>query len=76
MSYNLSLFNKSPEKVLEEAEEIRPRQYAKDIFMRYPESERMAQVDRLVPVHFRNMVREYLTDWAARAKVLGYKTHD
>lgn len=61
-------FSKGPEKIFEQEEERRPRMYAKDIYLQYPEEERLQQVDRLVPQHFRDMVRHYLKDAAVREK--------
>lgn len=63
-------FSKSPEAIFEHIEERQPRQYAKDIYLRYSEEARLQQVDRIVPEHFRDMVRHYLRDWAMREKAL------
>ena len=63
-------FGKSPEQILEERQEKRPRQYAMRIFKGYPEHQRLAQVERLVPPHLRQMVREHLQTAAMREKAL------
>jgi hypothetical protein len=72
-TYDLPLdipLSKSPEQIFEHAEAKRPRQYAMDIFKRYPEHERLAQVDRLVPPYFRDAVRQYLQIAAMRAQAM------
>ena len=72
-SYDLPLdipLGKSPEKIFEDAEEKRPREYAMRIFKGYPAHERLAQVERLVPPHLRQMVRAHLQTAAMREKTL------
>ena len=66
-------FGISPEEILERKEERKPRQYAKDIFLKFEPHERIEEVDRMVPQHLRAMVRGYLNDWAMREKNLKRK---
>jgi hypothetical protein len=59
-------FGKSPERVLEEKQEERPRQYAFDIYQKYQPHERMEQVARTVPPHLRDAVRKHIAIWTER----------
>lgn len=69
-SFDLPFSNKSPERLMEEREEKRPRRHAQEIFKRYAAHERAAAVERKVPRHMRAMVLEHLAEFARREREL------
>jgi hypothetical protein len=76
-SFDLPFSNKSPEELLEDAQEEeqekRPRQYAEDIIRNFDAPLRRAECDRIVPKHLRKMVHVYLDRAAVIAKALRRK---
>lgn len=69
-SLDLPFSTKSPEELMEQAQEKRPRQYAEDIIRNFDAPLRKPECDRVVPPHLRKAVHVYLDRAAQIEKAL------